>query len=172
MMQPAHKLFAIIFTALTLATSVDAAALERAKGKIILTLSGAIGDESTATVAAFDLAMLARLPQKSFVTHTPWAKQPIKFTGPLLRDVLAAVKAKPTATNIVVTAGNDYKIPIPVSDALQFDVIVAHKMDDRPIPDRTKGPLFIIYPFDAKAELQTEIYHNRAAWQVKSIKVE
>lgn len=172
MTRPPHSLFAIFLTTLTLIAGVDAAALERVKGNIILTVSGGIGENGSADVAVFDLAMLAKLPQKTFVTHIPWAKQPIKFTGPLLRDVLAAVKAKSTAKTIIAISINDYTVSIPVSDALQFDVVIAHKMDDRPIPDRTKGPLFIVYPFDAKPELQSDIYHARSAWQVKSIRIE
>ena len=36
------------------------------------------------------MKMLESLPQTSFTTATPWWAQPRKFTGPLLRDVLAA----------------------------------------------------------------------------------
>jgi len=37
---------------------------------------------------------------------------------------------------------------------------------------RDKGPLFVIYPFDSKAELKSEQYYSRAAWQVRSITIE
>lgn len=62
-------------------------------GEVILTISGKIDDANRENTAVFDLDMLQKLPQQTFVTKTPWDKNPTKFTGPLLRDVLGAVKS-------------------------------------------------------------------------------
>lgn len=145
-------------------------ALEPATGKVILTVTGKVTEKNSATGAAFDLAMLEKLPQQTFTTQTPWDKKPIKFKGPLLRDVLAAAKA--SGTTLKAAALNDYQTSIPFDDAKSFDVIVAHQMNDQPIPVRTKGPLFIVYPFDTKAELRSNVYYERSAWQLKSIAIE
>lgn len=145
-------------------------ALSPAKGKVILTISGKVAEKNTTNGAAFDMAMLEQLPQQNFTTMTPWSKSPIKFTGPLLRDVLAAAKA--TGTTLKAMALNDYQTSIPLSDAQKFDVILAHKMDGQAIPVKTKGPLFIVYPYDSKAELQSTLYYERSAWQLKSLTVE
>ena len=147
-----------------------AQALEPAKGKVILTVSGKVGEKNTATAAVFDMAMLESLPQQNFTTLTPWDKQPIKFTGPLLRDVLAAAKAQ--GTTIKAAALNDYQTSIPLDDAQKFDVILAHKMNGQNIPVKTKGPLFIVYPFDANPVLRSTVYYERAAWQLKSLTIE
>jgi hypothetical protein len=88
----------------------------------------------------------------------------------LLRDVLSAVKSN--GKTLTALALNDYKTTIPAEDASLYDVIVAHKIDDMPIPVRTKGPLFIIYPFDSKPELKASKYYGRSAWQLKSLKVD
>ena len=40
------------------------------------------------------------------------------------------------------------------------------------IPVRTKGPLFIVYPFDTKPELQSAKFYGRSAWQLKSMDIE
>jgi hypothetical protein len=145
-------------------------ALQPATGKVILTITGNVAEKNTATAAAFDLAMIEKLPQRSFTTMTPWDKQPIKFTGPLLRDVLAAAKA--TGTTIKAAALNDYQSSIPLEDAQKFDVILAHKMNDADIPVKTKGPLFIVYPYDTKPELRSTTYYERSAWQLKSLTIE
>lgn len=145
-------------------------ALEPARGKVILTISGKVAEKNSAGGASFDLAMLEKLPQQTFSTKTPWDKNPIKFKGPLLRDVLAAAKA--SGTTLKATALNDYQTAIPFDDATKFDVIVAHQMNDQAIPVRTKGPLFIVYPFDSKAELRSNVYYERSAWQLKSLSVE
>jgi hypothetical protein len=159
-----------VFAAVVLVCSLSAQALEPAAGKVILTISGKIADKNTATAAVFDRAMLEKLPQQNFSTMTPWDKKPIQFTGPLLRDVLAAVKA--SGTTLKAAAINDYMTSIPVEDAKKFDVIVAHKMNGADIPVKTKGPLFIVYPFDTKTELQSSVYYERSAWQLKSLSIE
>lgn len=156
--------------ALLLGTTLSVSALEQPTGKVILTLSGKILENNNAGNADFDLAMLEKLPQTSFTTRTPWEKRLVKFSGPLLRDVLAAAKAKGTTMHAV--AVNDYKTTIPISDAENFAVIVAHKMNDQAISVRTKGPLFIVYPFDSKPQLQDEVYFNRSAWQLRSLEIE
>lgn len=147
-----------------------ALALDPPAGPVVLTLSGKVGLPNAGDHAAFDMAMLERLPQHSFTTKTPWFRQPRKFTGPLLRDVLAAVGAQ--GQTLKAIALNDYVVDIPFEDALQVDVIVARLLDDKPMPVREKGPLFIVYPFDSKPELRNAIYFSRSAWQLKAIRVQ
>ena len=36
---------------------------------------------------------------------------------------------------------------------------------------RDRGPLFVVYPFDAQPELRNAVYYSRSAWQLKSIEV-
>jgi len=160
----------ICVSALLLATVLPAAALDAPKGKVILTIAGKVASKNTANAATFDLAMIEKLPQKTFSTMTPWDKQPIEFTGPLLRDVLAAAKA--SGTTIKAVALNDYQTSIPLDDTQKFDMVLAHKMNGKEIPVKTKGPLFIIYPFDSKAELRSTVYYERSAWQLKSLTID
>jgi hypothetical protein len=94
----------------------------------------------------------------------------VKFTGPYLRDVLAVAKAHGKVINAV--AVNDYKTEIPFTDASDFDVILALKMNERSISVRTKGPLFIVYPYDSKPVLQDKVYRDRSAWQVRLLHIE
>jgi hypothetical protein len=156
--------------ALTLLISPAAHALQPPTGKVILTLTGKVGDANKAKAAEFDLAMLEKLPQRSFTTMTPWDKKPIKFTGPLLRDVLAAAKAE--GTTLKAVALNDYQTTIPFADIKKFDVVLAHKMNGESIPVKTKGPLFIVYPYDTSKTLQSSVYYERSAWQLKSLSIE
>lgn len=164
------KWLSVCLSALLVFLATPAMALDAPKGKVILTISGKVADKNTASAATFDLAMIEKLPQQTFTTMTPWDKQPIKFTGPLLRDVLAAAKA--SGTTIKAAALNDYQTSIPLEDAQKFDVILAHKMNGEEIPVKTKGPLFIVYPFDTKAELRSTVYYERSAWQLKSMTIE
>lgn len=145
-------------------------AKDKASGPIVLKVSGKIGAKNLADAAVFDDAMLSALPQISFVTETPWSKGPVKFTGPLLSDVLKAVNA--SGSNLKAIAINDYKINIPMEDAKKYGVILARQMDGKLLTIRDKGPLFVMYPFEQFPEIKTSIYYSRCIWQLQAIAVE
>lgn len=148
----------------------SAQGLAEPKDRVILTIDGQIGTKNRGNTAVFDMAMIEALPQHSFTARTPWYDKPVKFTGPRLADLLAAVQAKGTTVN--ATAINDYTIRIPVADAAAHGVIVARLLDDKPMAVRDKGPLFVVYPFDSKAELRSSTYYERSIWQLKRMNIE
>lgn len=156
--------------AAALLLSVASHALDAPRGKVILSITGSIQLKNAGDRADFDMEMLAALPQHSFTTSNPWYKGAKKFTGPLLRDVLDAAGAK--GSTLKAVALNDFKVEIPVADARQFPMLLARLMDDKPMPIREKGPLFIVYPFDSNTELQSVRYFNRSAWQLRTIVVQ
>lgn len=146
-----------------------ALALSPPSGPVVLTITGRVGRPNAGSTARFDMAMLERLPQHSFVTATPWYATAHKFTGPLLRDVLAACGA--SGNSLRATALNDYSVDLPFDDAQRHELLLARLLDDKPMAVRDKGPLFIIYPFDSDAQLRTTVYYSRSAWQLKSLEV-
>jgi len=147
-----------------------ALALPAPKQRVVLSLSGHITHRNAGAQADFDLEMLEALPQHSFTTQTPWDKTPRKFTGPLLRDVLEAAGAQGQVLHAV--ALNDYKVDIPAQDAQQFDVIVAHHIDDQPMRVRDRGPLFIVYPYDTDPVLRNGRFFSRSIWQLRRLDVQ
>ncbi len=153
-----------------LLVSVNALALEAPQGRVILTIKGAVSTPNQGDTAVFSMEMLARLPQTTFVTRTPWHKKPTEFTGPLVRDVLAAAGAR--GATVTATALNDYRNDIPVDDVRTYDVIVARLVNGKPVPVRELGPLFIMYPYDLKPELRSEQRYSRAVWQLSTITVQ
>ena len=148
----------------------DAWALDPPKGPVVLTIKGRVLIPNDGLRAQFDMSMLERLPQTSFSTSTPWYPQPHKFTGPLLRDVLAAAGAQ--GVQVRAFALNDYRVDIPFEDAMRYDVIVAHLLDGKPMTVRNKGPLFVVYPFDAQPDLRNAVYYSRSAWQLRTLEVQ
>lgn len=147
-----------------------ALALDSPAGKVVLTINGKISVKNADAGAQFDMAMLEKLPQKTFSTYTIWTRTVTRFSGPLLRDVLAQANAKGVTIKAVAT--NDYQTAIPMTDTVKFDMVLATKMDGQPIPPKTKGPLFIVYPYDSKPELSSSIYEDRSAWQVRQLTIE
>ena len=160
----------LIFTAASLAAwALPARALDTPAGAVVLTVQGRVRVPNDGKRAQFDMPMLEALPQRTHQTKTPWYAQARRFTGPLLRDVLAATGAQ--GSNLRLIALNDYQVDMPMDDAMRHDVIIARLMDDKPMTVRDKGPLFIIYPFDAQPELRSAIYYGRSAWQLRTIEV-
>ncbi len=115
------------------------------------------------------MAMLEALPKRVTTINTPWYDSKKTFEGPLGSALLDAVGAKGKTLRVV--ALNDYAAEIPVEDFRNWPVILASKLDGKPMSVREKGPLFVIYPFDAEPSLYNEKYFNRSVWQVKAIEV-
>lgn len=159
-----------LLSAAALLMTGTAHALDAPKGKVILSITGNIRFKNAGDRADFDMDMLAALPQHSFTTSNPWYKESKKFTGPLLRDVLAAAGAQ--GNTLKAEALNNFKVEIPLADTRQFPMVMARLMDDKPMLIREKGPLFIVYPFDSDTALHSARYYSRSAWQLRTIEVQ
>lgn len=164
-----HRRRLLPLVALPWLQCLPAWALEVPASEVVLSIGGQVRSPNRRDLAQFDMPMLERLPQTSFVTRTPWFTQPRKFTGPLLREVLRLAGAH--GQTLRVTALNDYRVDIPIDDIQRWDVLLARLLDDRPMSVRDKGPLFIIYPLDSRAELRSPLYFSRCAWQLNGIEV-
>lgn len=140
------------------------------QGPAVLHISGRITRRNTPSEAVLDMAMLSSLPQYEIRTPSPWFKDETTFSGPLLQDVLTLVGAQ--GEQLRITALNDYAVDVPVSDARQYQPILAWKRNGLPMSVRDKGPLFLIYPYKDYPELRNDIYYGRAIWQIRSIAVQ
>lgn len=160
---------AISLQAPLLAAAPMGGAITAPEGPVVLSVSNRARDAQRGGPALFDMAMLERLPQASFSTRTPWYTQARKFTGPLVREVLAQSGVQGQQLRLV--ALNDYRVDLPLDDVMQYDVLLARLMDDRPMTVREKGPLFVIYPFDQQLALRNAVHYSRCAWQLRTIEV-
>ncbi|NVF13244.1 molybdopterin-dependent oxidoreductase [Vreelandella maris] len=143
--------------------------LEEPSGPVILTVSGNVGLTNVGSEAQFDRAILEALPQHEFDTTTPWTEASNHYRGPLMRDLLARLNAESDTVHVV--ALNGYEAEIPVSDFEEYDVILALEKDEKAIPIREYGPLWVLYPFDQDEALLSEKIRFRAVWQVMHIDV-
>lgn len=145
------------------------AALPAPTGTVVLTVSGKLRLPNDGERAQFDMAMLERLPQHELRPPTPWYDEPRRFTGPLLRDVMAAVGAD--GERLRAIALNNYRVEIPMDDLRRWDVVLARLLDGKPMSVREKGPLFVMYPFERHRELRDALYFSRCIWQLRTIDV-
>jgi hypothetical protein len=149
--------------------STSATELGKPAGEVILSVEGKITQKNSGEIADFDLAMLEAMPKTVFKTTTPWTEGEAEFEGVALKEILAVTGAQ--GRNLDAVALNDYAAPLPASDAEVAGAIVAYKLNGEYMPVRSKGPLWIVYPFDQKPELKTETIYSRSVWQLRKITV-
>lgn len=138
--------------------------------EVVLTVTGRIDARNDGERAVFDMAMLRALPVSSFETSTIWTEGVKEFSGVSLYDFLEAIGAG--GTSLQAIALNDYAVEIPISDARNGGPIIAYEIDGKPMSVREKGPLWIVYPYDADAGYRTETIYSRSIWQLDRLQVE
>lgn len=149
--------------------AIAAQSLRRPKGKIICTVSGAIQQVNADNCADFDHTMLDELPKSEIRTVTPWNTAITHFAGPRLRTLLDTVGAKGSVCRMF--ALNDYQVDIPVEDADRYSPILALTQNGNPLSVRERGPIWLMYPFDAYPEIRTTAMLDRPIWQLRRIEV-
>lgn len=143
---------------------------ETPKGPILLTITGKTSATPVKVQALFDAVMLKEFPQHTVTAATPWTDDVTTFSGPLLRDILEHAGAY--GTQLLMTAANKYQVTVPVSDTRNYDCILAMSQNGQVMTVRTKGPLWLIYPWDTNDALRTETYYSRSIWQLTTIDVQ
>lgn len=135
----------------------------RAEDKPVLVVSGAVEGGTR----AFTREQLEAIGTTRIATGTPWTPGETAFEGPLLRALLDHVGAR--GDRIEAVALNNYRVEIPIEDAVDYDVILAMRADGQKIGIRDRGPLWLIYPWSQHEALQQELYYSRSIWQIREI---
>lgn len=143
--------------------------LSQPQGRVVLTVGGTIALHNAGGAAEFDMEMLLRLTAVEIVTTTIWTEGEQTFTGVPLKTVLEAVGA--TGSVIEASALNDYMTEIPAEDAVEGGAILAYAQNGEMLSVRDKGPLWIVYPYDADARWRSEVIYARSIWQLKSLTI-
>ena len=137
--------------------------------EVILTVNGAVTQTNSAGGAEFDMEMLQALPASGFDTTTSWTEGKTRFDGVPLKALLDAVGAK--GTTVTATALNNYSVEIPL-DVIEDQVpIIAYHINGEPFSRRDKGPLWIVFPYDAGPAYQTELVYGWSIWQLSGLTV-
>lgn len=124
--------------------------------------------DDKAPVALSD-ADLAALPQVEFTTTTIWTEGELTFSGPSLSGLLATLGV--ADADVEMTAINNYKVRVP-REAIETDApIIANRIDGEPFGVRQKGPLWLVYPYDAEERYRSETVFSYSIWQLTSIRV-
>ncbi len=110
------------------------------------------------------LAELRALGRTEIETSTPWTDGIQRFAGITGATFVKAVHAR--AGNATAIAVNNYQVVIPF-DVLDSDsTLIAYERNGRPMTVRDKGPLWIVFPFDADTKFVTETYKSYSIWSL------
>ena len=134
----------------------------------ILTIGG-LTDKTTNAPLHLTLEEFEAIGMTTVITKTPWHKEVTTFAGVSGTALMKFLGAR--GTEIDAVALNDYKVAIPVSDFLNSGLILATRKNGTPMSIREKGPIFVIYPFDANPNLDNEVIYGRSIWQVKELRI-
>ncbi len=135
--------------------------LPASAGNVILTIDGDLGGNAPIDMT---LEEIEALGTSTVVTRTPWHENAVSFEGVSLASLLEKAGAK--GKTLAVFALNNYRSEMPVSDINEHGVILAYKQDGDYMPVSDKGPLFIVYPFDADPALNSEVSERASFFRV------
>jgi len=155
---------------LFLALPLSPVSAEQAPDGPVLVLAGDLPGQPPGTEIAFDMAALQALPVARFATTTIWTEGEQQFAGVPLRALLDAYGINGGA--VQVTAVNDYSVKIPVSEIREGEALLAYERNGAAMPLRDKGPLWLVYPYDAAESLRNEVIYSRSVWQVARLRIE
>lgn len=112
---------------------------------------------------------LDALPEIEIVTTTIWTEGVQTFTGPSLHALLSSVGV--TGGHLSLTALNGYFVEMEYSDLMPEAPVLARERNGAALSIRDKGPIWLVYPYDADPMWQTEIIFSRSIWQLTDIEV-
>ncbi|PJE29336.1 Oxidoreductase molybdopterin binding domain protein [Pseudooceanicola marinus] len=122
-----------------------------------------LGDE----VITYDLAALQDMPATVFETTTIWTEGVQAFRGIRMTDFLARHGIEGGVVQLI--AANDYAIEIPVDSFRPDGAILAYERNGRPMTLRSKGPLWLVYPYDSSSDFRSEVIYSNSIWQLDRI---
>ncbi len=160
-------MLALLF--LSSAPPAAAGCLPPPRGEVVLRVSGAIGCADLDGEARFDIALLESLGTTRMITRTPWTEGEGVFEGVTLRRLMTAVEARGESLRAI--ALNDYAAEIPFAEFAAFDVLIAWSLDGERLSRRDKGPLWIVYPWSERPELDTRRIRQHSVWQLARLVV-
>lgn len=144
--------------------------LQQPSDKVVLTVTGKIGNTNQDGAAVFDVEMLKALGDDEITTSTIWTQGEKHFTGVFLNKLLESLDVQ--GDMVALLAINDYRVEIPLEEALNDPALIAYAIDGEELEVRDKGPLWIIYPFDKSDTFRSEVYYARSIWQFDRVIVE
>jgi hypothetical protein len=137
------------------------------RGKVVLTVSGAIGNPNRGKKLALDLASIERMRTVRLEATEPFLKRRVAFQGVLLSDLLAMAKVPATASKVHITALDDYAVDFKLADVRGSQMLLATRADGAHMPIDRSGPTRVVFPDDASLGRNPDLW----IWSVSTMQV-
>ena len=77
---------------------------------------------------------------------TGWSKLDNKWEGVALTTISDLTKPLKKARYVTIVAERDYTTSLPLKDLLEHDVVLAYRLNDKPLEPKHGGPLRLVVP--------------------------
>jgi len=126
------------------------------------------GDVQSAAPSSVTIEDLEKLPLTEYNAFDPFKKQRINFTGVLLRDIVREYGAA-GVDRVQVKAIDQYIADFIRDEWARIDILLATRMDGKPITIKQNGPVRIVLPDDTARDMGHDVFIAKWIWFVKSI---
>ncbi len=138
-------------------------------GPVILTVAGLDAQTYPDGQVELDLGRLQTIGISRLETSSIWTTGVHRYSGVMMRDLIDFLNID--GTTLRLHALNDYAVEIPASEVTAEAPILAFDADGVAMSVRDKGPIWVMYPYDASAKYRTDITFSRSIWQLDRIDV-
>jgi hypothetical protein len=133
----------------------------------ILSINGLISRTNRSDELAVDLTTLEEMPLIQFEVFEPFVEKNMTFEGVPIADLMEIVGADSEASELHVTALDDYEFTIPLEEIRGTKVLLATKAEGEHMTVADGGPTRIIFPADSQFGQNPDAW----VWSVETIVV-
>ncbi|MEZ8824197.1 molybdopterin-dependent oxidoreductase [Vibrio amylolyticus] len=127
-----------------------------------------LSDTSAVTLTYAQISK--EIPSNSFKTELPWYEEPNTYTGIRVTDLISYLGKQPSDLSAMsFIALNDYAASTTINDILQYDPIIAYKMNEKKMKVRNKGPYWLVFNLDKYPEIDNDIFYTQMVWQIDEV---
>lgn len=136
--------------------------LAAAAGEVVLKVRTAEGER------AYTIEALQELKTDVLRTSTPWTTTEHVYAGVWLRDLVADAGISPDA-RLRLEALNGYRVVEDLGFLLESGGFLAFQRGAHPMSVREKGPVWLLYPFSERPQLNERNVRMAAVWMLHLI---
>jgi DMSO/TMAO reductase YedYZ molybdopterin-dependent catalytic subunit len=131
-----------------------------------LTIDGEV--EKPQTLGWNDVLSLPKTVQTAdFHCVEGWSVLDNKWEGVAFKTIVEETKPKPEAKHVLFSCGDGYTTSLPITDLLNDDVLLAYKLNGKPLEPENGAPLRLIVP--KKYAYKSAMWLQKITFTIKHI---